>query len=372
MPKKYLCLDSKGVRYESDKPCGSTHQVGQGAFHSKIRSGGLGNYSQNTSGGGGGGGSAHVPPPIPWSTSTGNVTPSNPVISTSFRDIMDTPANVNKSQIPTPNLNAGKGKDFNFGKSVGEAAKGDPGMFTQFAQGLAKTGKALIGGGKRRREQARANRELKQRKQAYEDFEMENVYEDLTNTYEDLKVNTQQAEFEAQQSQQGLANTLGSLGATAGGSGIAALAQTLAGQQAMNIQRAGASIGMQESRNELRRASGAGQVQMQKAAGEKEVQEFELGRTVTLLDQAAVRKNKADAARKEATDNLVGGIADTVTGAGRIVAAVYTGGGSEVALSAGKAAAKKIAADNLKKMAKKGINEVGNYAIDKAGGNSGF
>ena len=213
---------------------------------------------------------------------------------------------------------------FDFGSAIGNAAKQDPGAFAQIAQGQTKMITSLIGGGARRREQARANKELKQRKQAYEDFEMKNIYVDLTNPYEDLKVNTQQAEFEAQQAQQGLSNTLGSLSATAGGSGIAALAQTLAGQQAMNIQRAGASIGMQESRNELRRASGAGQVQMQKAAGEARVQEFELGRTVTLLDAATTRKEKADAARKKATEDLVGGISDTVVGAGRVVAAVVT------------------------------------------------
>ena len=213
---------------------------------------------------------------------------------------------------------------FDFGSAMGNAAKQDPGAFAQIAQGQTKMITSLIGGGARRREQARANKELKQRKQAYEDFEMKNIYEDLTNPYEDLKVNTQQAEFEAQQAQQGLSNTLGSLSATAGGSGIAALAQTLAGQQAMNIQRAGASIGMQESRNELRRASGAGQVQMQKAAGEARVQEFELGRTVNLFEQASIRKEKADAARKKATEDLVGGISDTVVGVGRVAAAVVT------------------------------------------------
>ena len=295
----------------------------------KTRTGGLGNYSQKTpttpvSSGGG----THVPPPIPWSTPTGNVTPSSTVSNSSWTDIgYNTPANVNTSTSTTPNLTSGSGDGgggFDFGKAMGKAAKQDPGAFAQIAQGQTKMITSLIGGGARRREQARARKELKQRKQAYEDFEMKNVYENITNPYEDLKVNTQQAEFEAQQAQQGLANTLGSLSATAGGSGIAALAQTLAGQQAMNIQRAGATIGMQESRNEMLRAQGAGQVQMQKAAGEAQVQEFELGRTVTLLDQAAIRKQRADAARKKATEDLVGGISDTVVGVGRVAAAAIT------------------------------------------------
>ena len=74
---------------------------------------------------------------------------------------------------------------------------GGAGGFAQIAQGLAKTAGSLIGGGARRREQRAANKELAQRKQAYEDFEMKNVYEGTTNPYEDLKVNTQEAEFMA-------------------------------------------------------------------------------------------------------------------------------------------------------------------------------
>lgn len=216
------------------------------------------------------------------------------------------------------------------GKAVSEAGKGlgsklkekmgggGAGGFAQIAQGLAKTAGSLIGGGKRRREQRAANKELAQRKQAYEDFEMKNVHADATNPYEDLKVNTQEAEFMAQQSQQGLANTLGSLSATAGGSGIAALAQTMAGQQAMNIQRAGASIGMQESRNEAMRAQGEERRQVRMAQGAADVQQFELGRTETLFDMAATRKKEADAARAKATQDLVGGIADVAVGVGRV------------------------------------------------------
>ena len=206
-----------------------------------------------------------------------------------------------------------------FGEKLKEKmGGGGAGGFAQIAQGLAKTAGSLIGGGARRREQRAANKELKQRKQAYEDFEMKNVYEGTTNPYEDLKVNTQEAEFMAQQSQQGLANTLGSLSATAGGSGIAALAQTMAGQQAMNIQRAGASIGMQESRNEAMRAQGEERRQVRIAQGAADVQQFELGRTETLFDMAATRKKEADAARAKATQDLVGGIADVAVGGARV------------------------------------------------------
>ena len=65
----------------------------------------------------------------------------------------------------------------------------------------------------------------------------------MQNTYEDLTVNQQQAQFTAQQQAQGFANTMEGLRGAAGGSGIAALAQSLAGQQSLAAQQASASIG---------------------------------------------------------------------------------------------------------------------------------
>ena len=58
------------------------------------------------------------------------------------------------------------------GAAGAEAAKGGGGgAFGQIAEGLTGMVGGLIGGGKRRREQREANRELKQRKQDYEQFE---------------------------------------------------------------------------------------------------------------------------------------------------------------------------------------------------------
>ena len=83
-----------------------------------------------------------------------------------------------------------------------------------------------------------------------------------TNVYEDLTVNQQQAQFQAQQNQQALAGTLSSLQGAAGGSGIGALAQAIAQQQQQGMQQAAASIGMQESRNQVLRARGQQALEM--------------------------------------------------------------------------------------------------------------
>ncbi len=206
------------------------------------------------------------------------------------------------------------------------AAKSDPGAFGQIAEGLTGIGMGLIGGGKRRREQRAANEELKNRKRDYEQFEFKDQSRNMTNPFEDLTVNQQQAQFQSQQQQQALAGTLGGLQQAAGGSGIAALAQTLAQQSSANLQASAASIGQQEQANQLQRAQGQQVLEARRAEGAaaKEAKEFE--RTETLLGMAQQRKAAADAAREQATKGLIGGIANVQAGAGRAILGAVSGG----------------------------------------------
>jgi len=136
---------------------------------------------------------------------------------------------------------------------------------------------------------------------AYESFEftnpyanMQNYYAGMENTYEDLTVNQQQAQFQAQQGTQQRANIMQQMQGAAGGSGIAALAQTLANQGQLQTQQISASIGEQEALNQKLRARGAAEIQQQERAGatavdlqqrqgEVMVQQAESGRISTLL-----------------------------------------------------------------------------------------
>jgi|TARA_R100000084_G_C4650359_1_gene149310 hypothetical protein len=93
-----------------------------------------------------------------------------------------------------------------------------------------------------------------------------NVYSGMENTMEDLTVNQQQARFEADQFQRSQANILSGLRGSTGGSGIAALAQSLSQQGQIAAQRSSASIGQQEARNQMARAQEAGRLQMQEAS----------------------------------------------------------------------------------------------------------
>lgn len=183
------------------------------------------------------------------------------------------------------------------------------------APGIIKAVGSMFGSKRRKREQQNAKQELALRRQAYESFEFKDPSAGMTNPYEDLTVNTQAAEFAAQQQQQALAGTLGQLQGAAGSSGIAALAQSLAQQQSRNLQAASASIGQQEAANQRLAAQGQMQLQQARAAGQQYVQEKEFERTETLLGMSQQRKAAADAARAQATQDLIGGISEAAGGA---------------------------------------------------------
>ena len=96
--------------------------------------------------------------------------------------------------------------------------------------------------------------DLDKQKDQFAQLDTSNPYLNMENTMEDLTVNTQQAEFAQQQSMQSQANIMQSMQGAAGGSGIAALAQTMASQGSIDAQKASASIGAQESNNMMAEA----------------------------------------------------------------------------------------------------------------------
>ena len=186
--------------------------------------------------------------------------------------------------------------------------------------GLTGIAGGLIGGGKRRREQRAAQAEFNRNKARYENLDTSNLATGLENAYEDLTVNTQAADFAAQQQQQALANTMGSMQGAAGGSGIAALAQAMAGQQSQNLQKASASIGMQESSNQMKAAQGDMTVQSMELQGAQQSRAQELDKTETLLGMSQQRLGAANQARDKATQSLVSGIGSLAGGVGSAVA----------------------------------------------------
>ena len=174
--------------------------------------------------------------------------------------------------------------------------------------GLAGIAGGIIGGGKRRREQKAAQTEFNKNKQRMENADTSNLAVNQENTMEDLTVNTQQADFIAQQQNQGMANTMDSLQGAAGGSGIAALAQSLGNQQTANAQAASASIGQQEAGNQMAERRMAGQLQNQELQGEYASRAAEKDKTDTMLGMSQQRLGAANQARQSATSSIIGGV----------------------------------------------------------------
>ena len=175
------------------------------------------------------------------------------------------------------------------GASAAAATGGGGGINMSAAQMGAVAGgiggliQGLVGRGKRRDAQRAAQTQYDDMLKQYQELDTSNLYADvenqytnLENTYEDLTVNQQQAQFERRMFQQQQADTLQGLSAAAGGSGIAGLAQAMANQGQIAAQRAGASIGMQESRINMLRAQEASRLQMAERGGEVQAQSMRL------------------------------------------------------------------------------------------------
>ena len=193
-------------------------------------------------------------------------------------------------------------------------------------------------------EQKKAQAEMDRRTKEFEAQDTSNIYKDvrnpyenlsMENVYEDLTVNQQQAQFQAQQFQQSQANIMQNLQGAAGGSGIAALAQSLANQGQIAAQQSAASIGQQEAANQQLMAQGAADIQareqlkaqgaysaqMQRLRGVEGQRAAESAKLEGLMGLSAGRlsasNQQVEAARQQqaqATSQLIGVGASALTG----------------------------------------------------------
>jgi hypothetical protein len=187
-------------------------------------------------------------------------------------------------------------------------------MIGQIVGGLTGIASGIIGGKKRRREQSQAQNEFNQNKSAFENLDTSNVYTNMENTMEDLTVNQGAANFAAEQSNQGLANTMNTMSGAAGGSGIAAMAQALAGQQQGQTRQASLDIGRQEQANQAAERQQAGNLQLYEKKGELISRDAENEKVSTLLGMSQQRLGAANQARQEATNAIVGGVGSLAGG----------------------------------------------------------
>ena len=182
-----------------------------------------------------------------------------------------------------------------------------PALIVGGVKALSSIAGGIIGSKKRKAEQRRAQANYDKQLQRLEGMDTSNPYANQENVYEDLTVNTQEADMLAQQQQQSLANTMGSLQGAAGGSGIAALAQSMANQQSQNLQQATASIGQQESQNQMMQARQEGVMQENMAKGDMMSRQMEASKVTGMLGRAGQRLSAANQARQAATNSIMGG-----------------------------------------------------------------
>ena len=173
--------------------------------------------------------------------------------------------------------------------------------------------KAIDGGiraKKARKAAEKAQREIDKQKAMFASLDTSNPYANMENTMEDLTVNQQSAEFMKQQQMQSQANILDQLRSSAGGSGIAALAQTLANQGNLAAQKASADIAKQEQANQMAERQEASKIQGLEREGELISRQAEAGKIQSLLGLAADEKSNQLAAQSGAREDMFEGVSD--------------------------------------------------------------
>ena len=147
------------------------------------------------------------------------------------------------------------------------------------------------------------------------DRDISDPTKNLENQYEDLTVSTKADEMRVAGQQQALSNTLGAMKGAAGGSGIAALAQSIAGQQSQNISAGLADLQGREAALAGTKAGAADSFQRTKMQGDLMQREMQQSLATDQFQMAGQRLGAAKAARASATQSLMGGIG-TLAGAG--------------------------------------------------------
>jgi hypothetical protein len=201
----------------------------------------------------------------------------------------------------------------------------DPGLRASGTAGVIGGVAGIVGGlvgmrsARKKRDTAYDN--FNEELEALKGVDVNNPFTNMTNPFANLTVNQQQARFQAQQGQQALTDTLSQARVGVGGSGVAALAQAIANQSTQMMQQASASIGEQESRNNLARAEGEMMRQRIIGQGEQGAQQLRAEKQSTITGYASDNlqsANDALAAKQGAVaqgiGNLIGGVTSLAGG----------------------------------------------------------
>jgi len=191
--------------------------------------------------------------------------------------------------------------------------------------GVAKA----ISGGKQKKAakaaEAKAKAEMEKQKAKFSELDTSNPYANMENKMEDLTVNQGEADFMKEQQQASQANIMQQMKGAAGGSGIAALAQTMANQGSMDAQKSAVSIGKQEAGNQMAERQASSQIQNQERQGEVMSRDMERNKVSTLLGMSqsdvAAQGEKVAAADSKMWSGITGAAGAAAGGLGNMNAA---------------------------------------------------
>ena len=181
--------------------------------------------------------------------------------------------------------------------------------------GVAKAIQGGVQAKKAKEDAKKAKIELEKNKDMFSNLDTSNPYQNLENTMEDLTVNKQAAEFQKQQSMQNQANIMQQMRGAAGGSGIAALAQSMAQQGSMDAQKASAGIGQQEAANQKAERGMAGSIQMKEREGEMQSRNMQFGKVSSMMGMSAGELVGAQQRQQAGQEAMMEGIKDVATSA---------------------------------------------------------
>tara|TARA_R110000824_G_scaffold174961_2_gene353180 strand:- start:2666 stop:3478 length:813 start_codon:yes stop_codon:yes gene_type:complete len=166
--------------------------------------------------------------------------------------------------------------------------------------------------------QKKAKKDLDAKKKQYEALDTSNLNKNMENKMEDLTVNQKGMDLQNQQGQQQRANIMDQMGGAAGGSGIAALAQSMANTGQLAAQKSGAMIGDQEAANQAKSSAEAARVQDAKIAGAGASRDLQYDKTSNLMGMASSEAQAAGAAKdaaSQAQGDAIAGIGTSLLGA---------------------------------------------------------
>ena len=215
---------------------------------------------------------------------------------------------------------------------MAENKKNSPNKFLgKLLDNILTGGQIYRGIAQRRRSRLEAEAEFDERLKAYEESQFQELDPDQfkqENVFEDVTVDTQAQELASEQFRQQQANILDVYRGVAGGSGIAAVAQSLSNQAAKQAKEASANVAQQLAQNKKLRLAEQSRLQEQQRQIELnnalDRRQFEADKMATMIGVAGQKvagANQRIANFQSVLGQVVGGISEI----GKTVATLGTG-----------------------------------------------